>query len=458
MSSGKGLPSQRAMAAPRRASGRRPRVAMMAAAFPKLSETFLLNKFLGLRSHGVDVHVVCGRSDEQEWRNYPRIADVKELRLSVHRAWPHRPRWIAALLWPAALLCTFMMRPAATLRYFRETWRILGWRCVNTFYLDAPLIRLQPDIVHFEFGTLILGRTHLRDALPAKLVVSFRGFDLNFAGLEDPGYYSAVWCATAGVHCLGEDLWRRAKRRGCPAEMPHVLISPAIDVDRFRAENRAAEPASISPERPLRILSVGRLHWKKGHEYALTAIRELVDLGVPCELRIVGDGDYYEALTFAIHELRLGESARLLGALGHEQVREQMAWADVFLHAAVSEGFCNSVLEAQSMELPVVSSDADGLGENVQDGVTGFVAARRDPRALAAKLALLAGDAGLRKRMGQAGRQRVQEQYRLDRQIEAFANWYDELLGAVRTTPLTRGELSPEIALDSTLDVVEVIR
>jgi colanic acid/amylovoran biosynthesis glycosyltransferase len=45
----------------------------------------------------------------------------------------------------------------------------------------------------------------------------------------------------------------------------------------------------------------------------------------------------------------------------------------------VSEGFCVSAIEAQAMGLPVVCSDADGLGENVVDGETGFVVTRATP-------------------------------------------------------------------------------
>ena len=67
-----------------------------------------------------------------------------------------------------------------------------------------------------------------------------------------------------------------------------------------------------------------------------------------------------------------------------EVVKEELQWADVFLHLAVSEGFCNAVLEAQAMQLPVVCSDADGLrrkcfrrGEWICCGVA------RDPKAAA---------------------------------------------------------------------------
>ena len=85
----------------------------------------------------------------------------------------------------------------------------------------------------------------------------------------------------------------------------------------------------------------------------------------------------------------------------------------------IEEGFCNAVIEAQAMELPVVTSDAGGLPENVEDGVTGFVVPRRNPAALADKLALLARDPALRRRLGCAGRARATARFDLDRQAEA---------------------------------------
>jgi colanic acid/amylovoran biosynthesis glycosyltransferase len=109
-----------------------------------------------------------------------------------------------------------------------------------------------------------------------------------------------------------------------------------------------------------------------------------------------------------------------------------MCRADVFLHAAISEGFCNAVLEAQSMELPVVTSDADGLGENVVDGSSGFVVKRRDPRALADRMELLAANGDLRREMGSAGRRRVLEQFQLADQIRAFGKFYEAVLSENR--------------------------
>ena len=183
-----------------------------------------------------------------------------------------------------------------------------------------------------------------------------------------------------------------------------------------------------TPERPLRILSVGRIEWKKGYDYALQTTRLLLDRGISCEYQIIGDGSYLEAVAFARHQLGLEDVVQLIGALPRAQVRDRMRWPDVFLHTAVSEGFCNAVMEAQAMQLPIVCSDADGLSENVRDGETGFVVPRRDVSALAEKLTLLAQDRQLRERMGRAGRQRVLAHFRVRDQIAAFECLYRQIL------------------------------
>jgi colanic acid/amylovoran biosynthesis glycosyltransferase len=255
-------------------------------------------------------------------------------------------------------------------------------------------------------------------------VVSFRGFDVNFAELDRADYYDAVWSSADAIHYLGNDLWARACRRGCPPKKMKALIPPAIDTGFFQPAVRPQPSQLGTRERPLRILSVGRLEWKKGYEFALEAVSLLRQQGFAVEFHIVGGGDYLEAVAFCRKQLGLEDCVTLLGALSPDEVLRQMHWADVFLHAAVSEGFCNAVVEAQATGLPVVTSDADGLGENVEDGLTGFVAPRRDPRALAERLAVLAQDARIRGAMAENGPARVRERFQLDSQIQAFARLY----------------------------------
>jgi colanic acid/amylovoran biosynthesis glycosyltransferase len=314
--------------------------------------------------------------------------------------------------------------PKRALTYLVRGFRRFGWRAIPRLCLDAELVKLGGEVVHFEFGALAPSRMYLADLLGCRMVVSFRGYDLNYVGLDVPNYYAEVWEKAAVLHFLGEDLWKRAQRRGCSPGKPHRLIPPAVDTTLFNPGERGR----AAHARPLRILSVGRLEWKKGYEHALVAIRALCERGVECEYRIVGGGGYLGGLAFARHQLGLEGVVTFLGPLSHEGVREQMRTADIFLHAAVSEGFCNAVMEAQAMELPIVCTDADGLPENVEHGATGFVVPRRNPLALADALAVLAGDGALRRRMGRAGRRRVAARFRPDDQIEAFEELYKTVL------------------------------
>jgi len=405
------------------------KITLIVPSFPRTSETFIVSKFLGLLARGYDVKVICSHSDSKEWARFPDL-DRSELKRRVLVSPPASPRWRAVLQFPLVLLRALVRRPAATVRYLRRGWPLFGPGIFKRLYLDAPLIAEQPDLIHFEFGALAVGRSYLGRLLGCKTLVSFRGYDLNFSGLDDPGYYDEVWQQADAFHFLGVDLRNRALRRGCPPEKPYALIPPAIDAGKFRPPEANRDAQDL--QRPLRLLSVGRMEWKKGYEYALQAVNCLVQQGIPVEYRIVGDGSYMQAVAFCRHDLGLEERVTLLGALAAEQVREQMAWADVFVHAAVSEGFCNAVIEAQAMQLPVVCTDADGLPENVEDGVTGFVVPRRDVHAMAEKIAILAAETGLRVRMGQAGRQRVMQKFQLDKQIDAFSQLYSRLLDRQR--------------------------
>jgi colanic acid/amylovoran biosynthesis glycosyltransferase len=401
------------------------RIGLIVPEFPRVSETFIVTKFLGLLERGWDVQIFCGRSEEAQWERFPQLKEVPGVSSRVHVSWPHEPRWKAILLGPLAVLGCFLSAPLATLAYLSRGRRRYGLRILRMLYLDAEVVRLGCDLIHFEFGAPAAQRMYLRDLLGCPVIVSFRGYDLNYVGLEEPDYYAEVWQKAAAVHLLGEDLWRRARHRGCPPEKPHALIPPAIDT-RFFDPGEEKRGSVAGP--PLRILSVGRLEWKKGYEDALVAVRKLLDRGIRCEYRILGAGAFLGALGFARYQLGLMDQVTFLGAGSRQDVKTEMSGADVFFHAAVSEGFCNAVLEAQAMRLPVVCTDADGLPENVEDGVTGLVVGRRNTAAMADALAKLAGDEELRRQMGRAGRDRVTARFQLQDQVSAFEELYRSVL------------------------------
>ncbi|MCB1031706.1 MAG: glycosyltransferase family 4 protein, partial [Acidimicrobiales bacterium] len=284
---------------------------------------------------------------------------------------------------------------------------------------------LAPDVVHFEFGSLARSRMTLPHRAGAAATVSFRGFDMSYVGLEDPEYYRAIWDHADGIHVLSDHLWERSIERGATPDLPHTKIPPAVDTTHIPV--RTARPGVIgTPDMPLRLVSVGRLHWTKGYEYALEAVAKLRSRGLHVQYKIIGDGDLHEASHFWRHQLGLDDHAEFLGAIAHHEVANHYEWADLLLHAATTEGFCNAVLEAQAHGVPVVTSDAGGLAENVEDGVTGLVVPRRDSTALANALQRLANDEAQRLTMSTAGPLRVETHFSLKDQLDAWENFFAE--------------------------------
>lgn len=354
--------------------------------FPLPSQTFIVSKFLGLLANGWDVHLVAPASEAADWRFYPELL-APDIRQRIH---------------------------------------VLPLREPDDAAIRQTIIALKPDLLHFEFKWPAVRWIDLKQRLGCKIVVSIRASDFDYTQPRE--FYNILWHNADGLHVLGQDLWRRARKLGCPAALKHVLIPAAIDAEFWDPGVRMPTAVLGSQERPLRLLTVSRLEWTKGIEYAFAVVRQLVDEGVHCEYRVIGDGKYADAIHFARQQMGLGGVVQLLGAQPRELVRDALLWADLFLHTAVLEGFCNAVLEAQAMQLPIVCSDADGLPENVANGQTGFVLPQRDSAAMAEKISLLCGNPGLRSSMGQAGRKRVLQQFQVAHQIAAFDTFYREIL------------------------------
>jgi len=397
------------------------RVAMVVDRFP--NEPFLAQQVAGLLDRGVDVHVLCQIVD-QDSDAWAHLADV-DLAGRLH-PWPDRGRYPALAAAAVRTLGTVIGRgrldPMAR-ALSAERARPDGERGIlGRFLFDLRLLAVDPDIVHFQFGDLARARIHAADAIDVAFTSSFRGYDLAYAGLDQPGFYDRLWPVLDGAHTLGRDLLAAASGRGAPDGVPWRLISPAIDIERFDPPDRSGRRPG--PSDPIRLLSVGRLHWKKGLTDALEAVAGLVADGRSVTYRIIGDGPAEEQLRWLIDDLGLGPVVELVGRCAPDEVAHQLSWADLFLHPSHTEGFANAVLEAQAMAVPIVCSDAEGLAENVADGHTGLVVPRRRPDALAVALAELIDSPDRRLAMGLAGRQRVADRFTIDRQIEAYVAFF----------------------------------
>jgi len=168
---------------------------------------------------------------------------------------------------------------------------------------------------------------------------------------------------------------------------------------------------------PICILSVARLVEKKGLSYQLQACRKLLDMRIPFELRIVGDGPLRADLIHERNSLGLGEQVKLVGAKSNSEVSAFYAWADMLLHTGVvdkegdRDGLPNVIPEAMSYGLPVISSPEPGATEAVEDGVTGRVVDVTNAEELAQAILQLKDNWQYANQLGLNGRQWVEENF-----------------------------------------------
>jgi len=214
-----------------------------------------------------------------------------------------------------------------------------------------------------------------------------------------------------------------------------AVVHNAVDVEHLNRETgpSARDELGLSTAEPL-IISVGRLSPEKAHVDLIEAAALMRDEGVKAHFAFIGDGPESERLARAAATRGLGERVHLLGH--RSGVAALLRGADCFALPSLTEGLPNAVLEAMAMGLPVVATAVGGVPELVADGETGALVPPADPPAMADALTRLIGsDAETRRRMGEAGRDRVTRYFSFEGQARMLEALYLDVIQGRALTP-----------------------
>ena len=200
-------------------------------------------------------------------------------------------------------------------------------------------------------------------------------------------------------------------------DRPTHVIPNGVDVARY-----APDPAARTGRR---VVGLGEVALHKRWHVAALAMR-----GLDAELTVIGpirDPAYADLV-----ESSAPGKVRLLGSVSEEDLRRELAQADVLVHPSVSESFGMAVVEGMSAGLPVVCSDL--LSFLVEGGKEGFLVPTQGSdearaQAVAARLRELLADAALRERMGRAAREKAVREYSWERVAEQVEGVYRRLAG-----------------------------
>jgi colanic acid/amylovoran biosynthesis glycosyltransferase len=390
------------------------RIALVVNRFPALSETFIHTKAIALRRAGLDVTVIAAMPSADGPLFTERFDGPVEL-MDVSRDLALTTRHLAARV---ARLTGHDLRlwDAARRRYG------LTRRALRAAVIAMPLAGF--DILHLEYTGLAVAYLDALVLTGAKIVTSCRGTAERMTPIAEPARADelrAMFEHVDRVHCVSQDLVRTCAAYGLdPAKA--FVNNPAIDATRFHR----ARPYPARTGR-FELLSTGRLHWAKGIEWGILAVKALVDAGVNVRYTVIGAGPEDGRLRFLVHDLGLGDHVVLAGRKPAPEVRAALEGADLYVLPSVSEGISNAALEAMAMELPVVSTSVGGMAEAITDGVDGVLVPSRSPREMAHAIAGLLSDHARRASLGTAGRRRVIEQFSIERQTARFVAEYEAL-------------------------------
>lgn len=282
------------------------------------------------------------------------------------------------------------------------------WRLLNA------IRSFEPDVIH----------THLSTAgLLGSLCGRLRGIPVvsHVHALNTWAFYRL---ADLIVTCSG-GVRQHLLNQGAPADRVRLVYN-GVDGERLQALRSRDEVRAewgATPHQPV-IGVIAHLSEKKGHRYLIEAVALLRERHPDLLCFLIGDGPLQEHLQTLAADLGVAEQVRFTG-FRPDALDLTGALDIVVLPSVAKEGLGMTLLEAAALGRPVVASDAPGIDEAVVRDETGLLVPPADAGALARAIERLITDPDLRSRMGEAGRERVQRMFTMERMVaemeEVFA-------------------------------------
>jgi glycosyltransferase involved in cell wall biosynthesis len=314
------------------------------------------------------------------------------------------------------------------------------------FNLISILRSKKPDILHVNSSKIGgLGALAGRLTGVPKIVFTVHGWAFN----ENRNYLSKIliklsyWITLMLSHsviAVSESVRQQA------GNWPFVFKKISVVYNGIRPEaifsktNARSELAKIFPQlkeifqgteykKLLLIGTVAELHHIKGHEYALRAVRELIESNKTKnpEMQIVyliaGDGEDYEKLQKTIDDLDIQKNVVLLGHV--TDASHYLKAFDIFLLASLSEGLAYVLLEAGLAGLPVVATTVGGIPEVIDDMESGVLIQPRKPKEIQHALEFYLTHKKTQKEYGLKLQKNIMDRFSIEKMVNETIKIYE---------------------------------
>jgi glycosyltransferase involved in cell wall biosynthesis len=329
---------------------------------------------------------------------------------------------------PTPEVRAFLDLPNITIEVIRDVWQ-LKWQ--PTRDLARILRRYRPEILHLQFTGFISPYPWLARFYSVKRVI------ITDQASKPEGFvpHRAPWFKRVAtriinypldhVTCISDYVmhcW--AVLDVLPANR-FLRIYNHVDFTRCQFDGSAFRRKLGIPEgRPV-VMQVSWIIPDKGFDDLLDAARIVVERNPAAYFVFVGEGADRERYMRQTIEMGLQDHVAWTGIVSDPMRQGAYAAADVVCQVSRwEEGFGFVIAEAMATGKPLIGTRVGAIPELVRDGVSGYLVERRDPQALAARILELLGDADLRRRMGEAGREFALRNFNAGANIAEFLKLY----------------------------------
>ena len=351
--------------------------------------------------------------------------------------------------------------PVHRFRYFPRRWenltheeaapdrmkRSLLYRLMPACFVVAGMAaiwrlcrRTRYDVIHVHWPLpLALFGWAAQRARPARLVTTFYGVELRWVKGALPflkGFLA--WAARRSDRVSAISNYTAGELRelaDVPIEViPYTTSLPDVTPAPAPALPPAPTPASAALDGMGPVLFVGRLVERKGVAHLIEAMARLGRGDEGPRLEIVGDGPERPRLEALARRLGVVNRVAFRGKIAPDELQASYARAAVCVLPSVldargdTEGLGVVLLEAMNHATPVIASRVGGIPDIVEDGVSGLLVPPGDADALAAAVRRLGDDPALARRLGEAGRRRLREQFSWPAIVQRWLDLYTGLV------------------------------
>jgi len=292
--------------------------------------------------------------------------------------------------------------------------------------------REELDVLHMHYAiphaaSAFLAREMLKNERDIDIVTTLHGTDITLLG-QHPSFHAITRFSilqSDGLSAVSQFLKDETVRRfSVPAERIDVIPN-FVDTEVWRRDREPCHRSKLAPADKKIVMHVSNFREVKRVQDVVEVFAKM-RRQVDARLVLVGEGpDRPRALKQAA-DLGLGEDVLYLGR--HASVEELLACADLFLLPSASESFGLAALEAMSCGTPVIASNAGGLPEVVEDGVSGFLLPVGATDQMAEAGVRVLTDEKLRKEMRAASRRIAVEKFSADAIVPQYEALYERVL------------------------------